>query len=83
MLCVDPYIPQVLTTYDVLRSELHLKGTQRFNLRDKGRPRGKVRMSLLRRIEWWRLILDEAQAVKGRMSSYALMATELQAKNRW
>ena len=68
----------VLTTYSVLRREIHHAGT---NLKKKGRfitiP------SPLMSVRWWRLALDEAQLVESTTAKAAQVASQLHSVHRW
>ena len=80
----------VLTTYDVLRKDLHhddalarsaprREGSYRAAA---GARRWKPTPSPLTRIDWWRVCLDEAQMVEG-LSNATRMARRLRAHIRW
>lgn len=75
----------VLTTYDVLREDLshdsdRHEGDCRFMRFQKRYP---VIPTLLTRISWWRICLDEAQMVESNAASATEMALRLHAKHRW
>ena len=73
----------VLTTYDVLRSELvHLQCTDMSN-RLRFPKRFPPVPTPLKCIQWWRVCLDEAQMVESEGSNVSIMAAQLQACNRW
>ncbi|KAK9061003.1 hypothetical protein SSX86_018183 [Deinandra increscens subsp. villosa] len=75
----------VLTTYDVLREDLshdtdRHEGDRRLMRYQKKYP---VIPTLLTRIFWWRLCLDEAQMVEGNTTAATEMAMRLHAMHRW
>ncbi|CAI0457309.1 unnamed protein product [Linum tenue] len=75
----------VLTTYDVLREDLshdsdRHEGDRHFLRFQKRYP---VTPTLLTRIFWWRLCLDEAQMVESNAAGATEMALRLSAKHRW
>ncbi|KAJ3682918.1 hypothetical protein LUZ60_013145 [Juncus effusus] len=75
----------VLTTYDVLKEDLshdsdRHDGDRRFLRFQKKYP---VVPTVLTRLHWWRLCLDEAQAVESSNSSITEMAMRLNARNKW
>ncbi|XP_021309524.1 E3 ubiquitin-protein ligase SHPRH isoform X2 [Sorghum bicolor] len=75
----------VLTTYDVLKEDLshdfdRHDGDRRFLRFQKRYP---VIPTVLTRIHWWRLCLDEAQMVESSKTSVTEMALRLNAQHRW
>ncbi|GFP89386.1 E3 ubiquitin-protein ligase shprh [Phtheirospermum japonicum] len=75
----------VLTTYDVLKEDLphdseRHEGDRRFLRYMKRYP---VVPTLLTRILWWRICLDEAQMVEGNAAAATELALRLHAKHRW
>nr|TKW36527.1 hypothetical protein SEVIR_2G446300v2 [Setaria viridis] len=75
----------VLTTYDVLKEDLshdfdRHDGDRRFLRFQKRYP---VIPTVLTRIHWWRLCLDEAQMVESSRNSVTEMAMRLHAQHRW
>ena len=75
----------VITTYDVLRTELYFADAK-FNVGEKRSRRTLTYMnapSPLLSIEFWRLCLDEAQMVEGSTTRAAEMARKLEAIHRW
>ncbi|KZV51925.1 snf2 histone linker phd ring helicase [Dorcoceras hygrometricum] len=75
----------VLTTYDVLKTDLphdseRHEGDRRFMRYKKRYP---VAPTHLTRILWWRICLDEAQMVEGNAAATSELALRLHAKNRW
>uniref|UniRef100_A0A1D1XWD7 E3 ubiquitin-protein ligase SHPRH n=1 Tax=Anthurium amnicola TaxID=1678845 RepID=A0A1D1XWD7_9ARAE len=75
----------VLTTYDVLKEDLshdsdRHDGDRRCMRFEKRYP---VVPTLLTRIFWWRLCLDEAQMVEGNAAAVTEMALRLRAQHRW
>jgi len=72
----------VLTTYNVLASEVHYTGAKRDrNLRYE--KRYESRRSPLVQIYWWRVCLDEAQMVESGVSNAATVARCLPRHNAW
>ncbi|XP_021758247.1 E3 ubiquitin-protein ligase SHPRH-like isoform X1 [Chenopodium quinoa] len=75
----------VLTTYDVLRDDLshdseRHEGDRRLMRYGKRYP---VIPTLLTRVLWWRICLDEAQMVESSVVAAAEMALRLHARHRW
>ncbi|XP_051143623.1 uncharacterized protein LOC127260028 isoform X2 [Andrographis paniculata] len=75
----------VLTTYEVLKEDLphdseRHEGDRRFM---RYRKRYPVVPTLLTRVLWWRLCLDEAQMVEGNAAAATELALRLHAKHRW
>ncbi|CAL0315584.1 unnamed protein product [Lupinus luteus] len=75
----------VLTTYDVLKEDLshdsdRLKGDRHLLRFQKRYP---VIPTLLTRIYWWRICLDEAQMVESNAAAATEMALRLHSKHRW
>ncbi|KAL2098878.1 hypothetical protein ACEWY4_005358 [Coilia grayii] len=77
----------VITTYDVLRSELNYVDLPHSNSEDGRRFRTHKRYmavpSPLVAVEWWRVCLDEAQMVECTTAKAAEMALRLSSVNRW
>ncbi|XP_067876277.1 E3 ubiquitin-protein ligase SHPRH [Heterodontus francisci] len=77
----------VITTYDVLRSELNYVDIPHSNSDDGRRLRKEKRYmaipSPLVAVEWWRICLDEAQMVECATAKAAEMCLRLSAINRW
>ncbi|XP_048830636.1 E3 ubiquitin-protein ligase SHPRH isoform X2 [Brienomyrus brachyistius] len=77
----------VITTYDVLRSELNYVDIPHSNSEDGRRFRNQKRYmaipSPLVAVEWWRICLDEAQMVECTTANAAEMALRLSSVNRW
>ncbi|KAL3653381.1 hypothetical protein CASFOL_003062 [Castilleja foliolosa] len=75
----------VLTTYETLKEDLphdseRHEGDRRFLRYMKRYP---VVPTLLTRILWWRICLDEAQMVEGNAAAATELALRLHAKHRW
>ncbi|XP_031278860.1 E3 ubiquitin-protein ligase SHPRH [Pistacia vera] len=75
----------VLTTYDVLKEDLshdsdRHEGDRRLMRFQKRYP---VIPTLLTRIFWWRICLDEAQVVESNAAAATEMALRLHTKHRW
>ncbi|KAB5563297.1 SNF2 family N-terminal domain-containing protein [Coniochaeta sp. 2T2.1] len=72
----------VVTTYDVLRAEVHaaMEPPARSMRRDRAYERPK---SPLVEISWWRVCIDEAQMVETRNSNVAVMARLIPRVNAW
>ncbi|KAM9382695.1 E3 ubiquitin-protein ligase SHPRH isoform 2-T2 [Phaethornis superciliosus] len=77
----------VITTYDVLRTELNYVDIPHSNSDDGRRFRNQKRYmaipSPLVAVEWWRICLDEAQMVECTTAKAAEMALRLSGINRW
>ncbi|XP_063773959.1 E3 ubiquitin-protein ligase SHPRH isoform X2 [Pseudophryne corroboree] len=77
----------VITTYDVLRTELNYVDIPHSNSKDGRRFRNQKRYmaipSPLVAVEWWRICLDEAQMVECTTAKAAEMALRLPGVNRW
>lgn len=77
----------VITTYDVLRTELNYVDIPHSNSKDGRRFRNQKRYmaipSPLVAVEWWRICLDEAQMVECTTAKAAEMALRLTGVNRW
>ncbi|XP_031436038.1 E3 ubiquitin-protein ligase SHPRH isoform X2 [Clupea harengus] len=77
----------VITTYDVLRTELNYVDLPHSNSEDGRRFRTHKRYmavpSPLVAVEWWRVCLDEAQMVECTTAKAAEMALRLSSVNRW
>lgn len=72
----------VLTTYNVLSSEIHFAQP----LPDRSLRKEKVykpKRSPLVKISWWRVCLDEAQMVESGVSNAAIVAREIPRVNAW
>ncbi|NXJ80274.1 SHPRH ligase, partial [Trogon melanurus] len=77
----------VITTYDVLRTELNYVDIPHSNSKDGRRFRNQKRYmaipSPLVAVEWWRICLDEAQMVECTTAKATEMALRLSGINRW
>ncbi|XP_078436661.1 RING-finger, DEAD-like helicase, PHD and SNF2 domain-containing protein isoform X2 [Wolffia australiana] len=75
----------VLTTYDVLKEDLSHDSDRHVGDRRcmRFQKRYPVVPTLLTRIFWWRLCLDEAQMVESNASAVTEMALRLRAKHCW
>ena len=75
----------VLTTYQVLRKEVHYAadfgGQGQRTLRHA--KRYAVPTCPLLACSWWRVVLDEAQMVEGTTTATAKMALSIRARHRW
>lgn len=72
----------VLTTYNILASEIHNTGTTP----DRNLRYGKKyqrRQSPLVQILWWRVVLDEAQMIENSVSNPAKVAQLIPRENAW
>lgn len=72
----------VLTTYNVLASEIHYTGVRQ----DRGlrhQKKYEPRRSPLVQICWWRVCLDEAQMVESGVSNAATVARSIPRCNAW
>ncbi|XP_073020785.1 uncharacterized protein [Primulina eburnea] len=75
----------VLTTYDVLKTDLphdsdRHEGDRRFM---RYKKRYHVVPTHLTRVLWWRICLDEAQMVEGNAAAATELALRLHAKHKW
>lgn len=75
----------VLTSYDVLKEDLshdseRHEGDRRLMRYEKRYP---VIPTLLTRVFWWRICLDEAQMVESNVAAATEMALRLHARHRW
>ena len=75
----------VLTTYQVLRREVHYAGDfgERCGRVLRHAKRYAVPTCPLLACGWWRVVLDEAQMVEGTTTATATMALRLRARHRW
>ena len=78
----------VLTTYDVLRSDLYHEPDQKkddYEDRDLRRRRRKYEImpTPLTRLRFWRVAIDEAQIVESSTAKAAAMALKLHTEHRW
>ena len=84
----------VITSYDVLRAELHrgsddaaASASAQFGRASRRGGEGSKRYSIvptpLTRLTWWRLVCDEAQAVESSAAAATAMARRLRAAHRW
>ncbi|TPX66245.1 hypothetical protein SpCBS45565_g04601 [Spizellomyces sp. 'palustris'] len=72
----------VLTSYDTLRREVHAAKPEPGRSRRYAK-KYKRRLSPLVRLDWWRVVLDEAQMVKTSVSQAAEMARLLTCIHPW
>lgn len=72
----------VLTTYNVLASEIHYTGARQ-NRYLRHQKKYEPRRSPLMQIYWWRVCLDEAQMVESGVSNAALVARLIPRCNAW
>ena len=74
----------VLTTYDVLRGDLHHDPLGDAGARaSRHVKRYSVIPTPLTRLTWWRVVLDEAQMVESSTAAAAAMARMVPAVHRW
>ncbi|KAK9810177.1 hypothetical protein WJX72_006177 [[Myrmecia] bisecta] len=74
----------VLTTYDVLRRDVHHQPDPQHDQRTlRRRKKYEVVPTPLTRLHWWRVCLDEAQMVESSTAKAAEMAVRLPAEHRW
>ncbi|KAJ6762274.1 E3 UBIQUITIN-PROTEIN LIGASE SHPRH FAMILY MEMBER [Salix koriyanagi] len=75
----------VLTTYDVLKEDLSHDSDRHEGDRHilRFQKRYPVTPTLLTRIFWWRVCLDEAQMVESNAAAATEMALRLSTKHRW
>ncbi|KAJ3385204.1 hypothetical protein HDU80_000741 [Chytriomyces hyalinus] len=72
----------IFTTYQVLQKEIHLARGDNSRSRRHARAYTRPRSPLME-IQWWRVILDEAQMVEGSMSGTSEMARRIPRRNAW
>jgi hypothetical protein len=71
----------VLASFPAIEAELHMTGAE---IRETRQGSHAVPLSPLRKLHWWRVVMDEAQAVKGKtVKSLAVVCNELLAHSRW
>lgn len=73
----------VITTYSVLQSELKFTQEEQYSMSFRNARRYNTPNTPLLSINWWRLCLDEAQAVDCPTSQVSCMAHQLNAVHRW
>ena len=77
----------VLTTYGIIASELKrkLKWDEKLKMYPNARPTGKedYQPILGNTSKWYRVILDEAQAIKNKATKTAIGASFIQSQYRW
>ena len=77
----------VLTTYGIVASELKrkLKWDEKLKMHPNARPAGKedYQPILGSTSKWYRVILDEAQAIKNKATKTAIGASFIQSEYRW
>ncbi|KAL4857890.1 E3 ubiquitin-protein ligase [Chlorella vulgaris] len=76
----------VLTTYEVLRRDVHLSSDEYASAAARtlrGRKKYHIMPTPLTRLRWWRVCLDEAQMVESSTAKAAKMAMQLEAVHRW
>ena len=71
----------VLTTYNILAKEIHYAETPDRNLRHE--KQYEKRLSPLTQIQWWRVVLDEAQMVESGVSNAAKVAKLIPRDMAW
>jgi E3 ubiquitin-protein ligase SHPRH len=72
----------VVTTYDVLRAELHAAMDPPARSMRRGPEHDRARSPLVE-VSWWRVCIDEAQMVESRQSNVAVMARLIPRINAW
>ncbi|GLC48768.1 hypothetical protein PLESTB_000145900 [Pleodorina starrii] len=73
----------VLTTYSVLKEEVHYSPSNRVLSGLRHEKKYSVPESPLLQIRWQRLVMDEAQLVGGSYSHVVQMAARIEASHRW
>ena len=71
----------VLTTYNVLAKEIYHAETPERRLRNQ--KRYQKRLSPLTQIDWWRVVLDEAQMIESGVSNAAKVAKLIPREMAW
>lgn len=72
----------VVTTYDVLRAEIHAAMDPPARSMRAGQRYERARSPLVE-LSWWRVCIDEAQMVESRHSNVAVMARLIPRINAW
>ncbi|GAB5355439.1 hypothetical protein AAMO2058_000205600 [Amorphochlora amoebiformis] len=74
----------VLTTYSVLRAELHHARGAAFERKGfRYRRRRRAAPSPLMDINWWRVVIDEAQMAESTTAHAAQMCRQIRCRYRW
>ncbi|GIM15480.1 hypothetical protein Vretimale_18260, partial [Volvox reticuliferus] len=73
----------VLTTYSVLKEEVHYSPSNRVLSGLRHEKKYSVPESPLLQVQWHRLVMDEAQMVGGSYSNVVQMASRIEATHRW
>lgn len=78
----------VVTTYDVLKAELHYEPAEVLDRATRGNSSKRSRRyhvipTPLTRLTWWRVVMDEAQMVESTATKAAELARMIPAKHRW
>ena len=73
----------VLTTYEVLRKEVHYAQDEESTRQLRAPRKYHLPKSPLAKLQFWRVCLDEAQMVESTTANAAEMAQKLRAVNRW
>ncbi|GAO50610.1 hypothetical protein G7K_4734-t1 [Saitoella complicata NRRL Y-17804] len=72
----------VLTTYDVLKTEIHFAAPASQRSLRPGRPKERGESPLLK-LMWWRVCLDESQMVENKGTNASRMACMIPRVNAW
>ena len=73
----------ILTTYDLLRSEVHFSKEYQAVRQLRHERKHKPPLTPLVQIQFWRICLDEAQMVESTTAKAAEMAQRLKGVNKW
>ncbi|KAL3162473.1 hypothetical protein ABBQ32_010136 [Trebouxia sp. C0010 RCD-2024] len=73
----------VLTSYEVLRQEVHYSPESASVHSLRRAKKYAVPESPLLSVSWWRVVLDEAQMIGTGLGSVAVMASRLHSTHRW
>ena len=73
----------VLTTYELLRTEIYKIGGPRKGLRNTEAAVARWVESPLVGVHWWRVVMDESQMVEGSQSATQVLTSFISAEHRW
>ena len=73
----------MLTTYNVLAKEIHYTAGNQTDRNMRQQKRYEPEQSPLAQIDWWRVVLDEAQMVESGVSNAARVAQLIPRQNAW
>ncbi|XP_065365815.1 E3 ubiquitin-protein ligase SHPRH [Calliphora vicina] len=73
----------VLTDYNVLRAEIYYTQDNVSERTTRNKPRSMRASTPILMLDWWRVLLDEAQMVESKTSRVASLVRMIPAINRW